>query len=60
MAKYAVVDIGTNSARLMIAETKGKTVKSIYKNATNYSCRRRHDYSAQRSHRERCIARLIL
>jgi exopolyphosphatase/guanosine-5'-triphosphate,3'-diphosphate pyrophosphatase len=31
MAKYAVVDIGTNSARLMIAETKGKTVKSIYK-----------------------------
>ncbi len=31
MAKYAVVDIGTNSARLMIAETKSKTVKSIYK-----------------------------
>ena len=31
MAKYAVVDIGTNSARLMIAQVSNKSIKSVYK-----------------------------
>ena len=31
MAKYAVVDIGTNSARLMIAQAEDGKIKSLYK-----------------------------
>ncbi len=31
MARYAVVDIGTNSARLMIAQAAGNKIKSVYK-----------------------------